>query len=170
MKKSHTLQIFKKVIWKESLQYAHQPNGIAERAVQTVKKDWKPDLRASFQSFLQRILLTHKNRSSAHRNTPARLIFGNFLMLPALVDFEMGQPLFYRAIALMLDFTPLYLVRKGTSNCGLQPKEESPNKPLSLYTDIIKKLPTNYSYRPLSQLTCRNMFQKSYNDILVLKI
>ena len=87
--------------WKklQSRQYAPRSNGIAERAQQTVKKAWKPDLRVSFHSFLQRIILTHRNTTNAHGDTAALLIFGKSLRLPAVVDFEIGQPILDRATA-----------------------------------------------------------------------
>ena len=55
----------------------------------------KPELGVCFYSFLQGIFLTHRNSTKAHGDTPARLTFGESWILPAVVDFEIGQPMFF---------------------------------------------------------------------------
>ena len=53
-----------------SPQYAPRSNGNAERAVHLVDeamRTWKSNWRVSFNSFLQWILLTHRNTTNAHR-------------------------------------------------------------------------------------------------------
>ena len=67
-------------------------NGIAERAVQTVKRSiqaWSPDLNVSFGAFLQRALKTHRNTSKTRRKTPVELLLGRKVRLPAVTDFDL---------------------------------------------------------------------------------
>ena len=57
----------------ESPIYNPRNNGLAERAVQTVKKAmraWNSSHRVSFHAFLQRVLFTHRNTSSTRGKTP----------------------------------------------------------------------------------------------------
>ena len=63
----------------ESPIFHQRANGIAERAVQTVKRAiqaWCPNLNASFGAFLQRALTTHRNTSKTRGKTPVELLLG----------------------------------------------------------------------------------------------
>ena len=63
----------------ESPTYNPRSIGLAELAVQTVKegmRTWTSSLRVSFLSFLQQVLFTHSNTSSARGKTPSEVLLG----------------------------------------------------------------------------------------------
>ena len=71
----------------ESPIYHPRANGIAERAVQTVKRGiqaWSPNLNVSFGAFLQRALMTHRNTSKTRGKTPVELLLGRKIRLPTV--------------------------------------------------------------------------------------
>ena len=72
----------------ESLIYQPRANGIADRAVQTVKRAIEassPNLNVSFGVFLQRALMTHRNTSKTRGKTPVELLMGRKVRLPAVL-------------------------------------------------------------------------------------
>ena len=72
----------------ESLIYHPRANGIAERAVQTVKRAvqaWSPNLNVSFGTFLQRALMKHRNTSKTRGITPVELLLECKVRLPAVL-------------------------------------------------------------------------------------
>ena len=76
----------------ESLIYHPRANGIAERAVQTVKRAtqaWSPNLNVSFGAFLQRAMMTYRNTSKTRGKTPVELLLGRKIRLPAVTDFDL---------------------------------------------------------------------------------
>ena len=78
----------------ESPIYHPRANGIAERAVQTVKRAiqaWSPNLNVSFGAFLHRVLMTHRNTSKTLGKTPFELLVGRKVRLPAVIDFDLCE-------------------------------------------------------------------------------
>ena len=83
----------------ESLIYHPRANGIAERAVQTVKwaiQAWSPNLNASFSAFLQRALMTHRNTSNTRVKTPVELLLGRKVRVPAVTDFDLCERVLFK--------------------------------------------------------------------------
>ena len=83
----------------ESPVYHPRANGLAERAVQTVKRAlqaWSPNL-VSTGAFMQRALMTHRNTSKTRSKTPVELLLGRRVRLPAIVDFDLCEPILFKA-------------------------------------------------------------------------
>ena len=73
----------------ESIIEHPRANGLAERAVQTVKRAlqaWSPNPNVSFGAFLQMTLMTHRNTSKTRGQTPVELLLGRSVRLPAIAD------------------------------------------------------------------------------------
>ena len=82
----------------ESPVYHPRANGLAERAVQTVKlalQAWSPNLNVSFGAFLQRALMTHHNTSKMGSKTPVELLLGRRGRLPGIADFDFCEPILF---------------------------------------------------------------------------
>ena len=80
----------------ESPVYHPRTNGVAEIAVQTVKRAfqaWSPNLDVSFGAFLQRALTTHRNTSRTRGETPVELLLGRRVRLSAIADFDLCEPI-----------------------------------------------------------------------------
>ena len=75
----------------ESPPYFPQANGLAERAVRTVKSalsTWKESVyHKDFNTFLQRILFHHRVSSFSRGKSPAEIVFGRQLRVP-IVSFS----------------------------------------------------------------------------------
>ena len=111
----------------ESPIYNPRSNGLAERAVQSVKKAmraWNSSLCVSFLAFLQRVLFTHRNTSSARGKTPSEVLLGRKLRLPAVINYSIGDRVVFRAGPHATSFPARYVVRKG-NNTSCLTKEDS---------------------------------------------
>jgi hypothetical protein len=74
--------------------YSPRSNGLAERAVQTVKtamKAWNSSM-GPFDQFLMRVLFNHRNMFSSTRgSSPAKILLGRELRMPIFTRFAVGQ-------------------------------------------------------------------------------
>jgi transposase InsO family protein len=105
--------------------YHPRANGLAERAVQTVKRAmtaWQPSLRVSFHAFLQRVLFTHRNTSNARNKTPAELLIGRQLRLPAVISYPLCDNVLFRAGPKTATSPATYIMRKGTNTAWICPE------------------------------------------------
>ena len=108
---------------RESPVYHSRANGLAERAVQTVKRAlqaWSPNLNVSFGSFLQRALMTHRNTSKTRRKTPVELLLGRIVRLPAIADFEFCEPILFKANEKTKTVPAIFIIRKGLNTSFIQ--------------------------------------------------
>ena len=102
----------------ESPVYNPRSNGLAERAVQTVKKAmraWNSSLRVSFHAFL----FTHRNTSSVRGKTPSEVLLGRKMRLPAVINYPIGERVVFRAGPHTDSFPARYVVRKGNNTAWL---------------------------------------------------
>lgn len=84
----------------ESPVYFPKSNGLAERAVQTVKnslKGWKHNTaHVDFNSFVQRVLFHHRISSVSRGLSPAELMFGRRLRTPIVSRFQQGENVWFQ--------------------------------------------------------------------------
>ena len=122
--------------WRESLGikkiespvYHLRANGLAERAVQTVKRAlqaWSPNLNVSFGAFLQRALMTHRNTSKTRSKTPVELLLGRRVRLPAIADFDLCEPILFKANENTKAVPASFIIRKGLNTSFIQPENSA---------------------------------------------
>ena len=117
----------------ESPIYNPRANGIAERAVQTVKRAiqaWSPNLNVSFGIFLQRALMTHRNTFK----TRAKLK----VELPAVTDFDLCERVFFKPTNSSPTVPATFIIRKGKNTSFIQP--ENSNKTVLVSDNQIARL------------------------------
>ena len=112
----------------ESPVYHPRANGLAERAVQTVKRAlqaWSPNLNVSFGAFLQRALMTHRNTSKTRSKTPVELLLGRRVRLAAIADFDLCEPILFKANENTKTVTATTIIRKGLNTSFIQSKHSA---------------------------------------------
>ena len=100
----------------ESPAYFPRANGLAERAVQTVKramKAWHKGLRVSFDLFLCRILSVHHATSLARGKSPAEILLGRNIRIPFVADFATGDIVMYKPSTSHTPREVKYVIPKG---------------------------------------------------------
>ena len=112
----------------ESPVYHPRANGLAERAVQTVKRAleaWSPKLNVSFGAFLQRALMTHRNNSKTRSKTPVELVLGRRMRLPAIADFDLCETILFKANEKTKTVPSNFIIRKGLNTSFKQPENSA---------------------------------------------
>ena len=128
----------------ESPVYQPRANGLAERAVQTVKRAlqaWSPTLSVSFGAFLQKTLMTHRNTSKTRSKTPVELLLGRRVKLPAIADFDLCEPSLFKANTKAKTVPATFIIRKGLNTSFIQPILVSDNQIARLDEDSVKTEP-----------------------------
>ena len=108
----------------ESLVYHPRANGLAERAVQTVKRvlqPWDPNLNVSFAAFLQRARMRHRNTSKARSKAPVELLLGRRVRLPTIAEFNLCEPSLFKVKEKTKTVHATIIIRKGL-NTSFSPK------------------------------------------------
>ena len=89
------------VLKRESPAYFPRSNGLAERAVQTVKRALKAydevQAHQSFNEYLQKVLFHHRVSSCSRGVSPSELVFGKKLRVPIVSPYEQGQAMWYKS-------------------------------------------------------------------------
>ena len=116
-------------------------NGIAERAVQTVKRAiqaWSPNLNVSFGAFLQRALMTHRNTSKTRGKTLVELLLGRKIRLPAVTDFDLCERVLFKPTNSSPTVPATFTIRKGMKTSFIQ--LENSNKTVLVSGNQIARL------------------------------
>ena len=108
----------------ESPVYHPRANGLAERAVQTLQA-WSPNLNVSFGAFLQRALMTNRNTSKTRSKTPVELLLGRRVRLPAIADFDLCEPILFKANENTKAVPATFIIRKGLNTSFIQPENSA---------------------------------------------
>ena len=112
----------------ESSVYRPRANGLAERAVQTVKwalQACSPNLSVSFGAFLQRALMTDRNYSKTSGKNPVELLLGRRVRLPAIADFDLCEPILFKANEKTKTVPATFIIRKGLSPSFILPENSA---------------------------------------------
>ena len=112
----------------ESPVYHPRSNGLAERAVQTVKRvlqAWSPNLNMSFGEFLQRALTTNRNTSKTKSKTPVELLLGRRVRLPAIADFDLCEPILFKANEKTKTVPATFIIRKRLNTFFIHPENSA---------------------------------------------
>ena len=123
----------------ESPIYHPRANGIAERAVQTVKRatqECSSNLNVSFGDFLQRALMTHRNTSETRDKTPVELLLGHKIRLPAVNDFDLFERVLLKPTNSSPTVPSAFIICKKMYTLFIQP--ENSNKTVFVSDNQIK--------------------------------
>ena len=107
----------------ESPPYFPRANGLAERAVRTLKSalvTWKESVyHSDFNTFLQRVLFHHRISAFSRGKSPAEIIFGRQLRVPVVSRFQQGEPVWYKPAEKLAPRSSVYLMTKGQNTSWL---------------------------------------------------
>ena len=109
----------------ESPVYHQRTNGLAERATQTVKRAlqaWSSNLNMSIGAFLQRALMAHHNTSKTRSKTPAEVLLGRKVRLPATADFNLCEPILFKANEKTTTVPATFIIKKVLNTSFIQPE------------------------------------------------
>ena len=112
----------------ESPIYHPRANGLAERAVQIVKRAlqaWSPNPNVSFGAFLQRALMTHRKTSKTSGKTPVELLLGRRVRLPALAEFDLCEPILFKANEKTKTVPATFIIKKSLNTSFKQPENSA---------------------------------------------
>ena len=125
----------------ESPIYQPRANGIAEQAVQTVKRAiqaWSPNLNVSFGAFLQQALMTHRNTSKTRGKTPVELLLGRKVRLPAVTDFDLCERVLFKPTNSSPTVPATFIILEAMNTSFIQP--ENSNKTVLVSDNQIARL------------------------------
>ena len=108
--------------------YHPRANGIAERAVQTVKRAiqaWSPILNVSFAFFQQRALMTHRNTSKTRGKTPVELLLGLKIRLPAVTGFDLCERVLLKPTNSSPTVPATFIISKGMNTTFILPENSN---------------------------------------------
>ena len=100
-----------------SPEYRPQSNGLAERAVRTIKdalKCYNP-AKCSAQAYLHRLLFVHRNSANRDTKTPSDLMLGRTVRCPILSSFQLMEKVLYRPRKSEPPLLARFLYRQGAN-------------------------------------------------------
>ena len=149
----------------ESTVYLPRGNGLAERAVQTVKRAVQarsPNLNESFGVFLQRALMTHRNISKTSGKAQVELLLGRRVRLPAIADFDLCEPNLFKANVKTKPVPASFIIRKGLNTSFIQ-AENSARTILVSGNQIARRDEDNVKTEPAVEETISQSEQQLQN-------
>ena len=102
--------------------YSPRNNGLAESAVQTMKRSLKfynKDIGCSLTTYIDKVLFSHRNSSNARGDTPAKLLLGRNLRNPVVGFYEVGEKVLYKPTSNHEPKELTYIIRKGRNTAWL---------------------------------------------------
>ena len=103
-------------------------NGLAERAVQTVKRAlqaWSSNLNLSLGAFLKSALMTHCNTLKTRSKTLVQLPLGRRVRLPEIADFELCEPILFKANEKTKTVPATFIISKDLNKSFIQPENST---------------------------------------------
>ena len=149
----------------ESTVYPPRGNGLAERAVQTVKRAVQarsPNLNESFGAFLQRALMTHRNISKTRGKVQVEILLGRRVRLPAIADFDLCEPNLFKANEKTKPVPASFIIRKGLNTSFIQ-AENSARTILVSGNQIARRDEDNVKTEPAVEETISQSEQQLQN-------
>ena len=86
---------------------------------------WCPNLKGSFGALLQMKLMTHRNTSQTRSKTPVELLLGRRVRLPAIADFDLCEPILFKANEKKKTVSATIIIRKDLNTSFIQPKNST---------------------------------------------
>ena len=108
--------------------YHPRANGLAERAVQTVKRAlhaWSLNLNVSIGACLLRALMTHRNTSKTRSKAPVEHLLRRSVRLPAIADFVLCETILFKANEKTKTVPATFIFRNGLNTSLIQPKNST---------------------------------------------
>ena len=137
--------------------YSPRSNGLAERAVQTLKKSlnfYNKQLGCSLPTYIDKVLFSHRNSSTAKGATPAKLLMGRSLRTPIIGFYDIGERVIYQPTINHQPKELSYNNRKGRNTAWLH---DNNNRAILASDSQIGPLPSNQEVKqePLDVSTCQ---------------
>ena len=120
--------------------YSPRSNGLAERAVQTMKRSLKfynKNIGCTLSTYIDKVLFSHRNSSNARGSTPAKLLLGRSLRNPILGFYDVGEKVIYKPTVNHEPRELTYIIRKGRNTAWLHDN----NRPILASDGQIAPLP-----------------------------
>ena len=69
--------------------------------------------------------MTHRNTAKTRGKTPVELLLGRKVRLPALADFDLCEPILFKANEKTKTVPPTFIIRKGLNTSFMQPENSA---------------------------------------------
>ena len=125
---------------------------------------WSPNLNVSFGAFLQRALMTHRNSSKTRSKTPVELLLGRRVKLPAIADFDLCEPILFKANETTKTVPATFIIRKGSKKSFIQP-ENSTRTILVSDNQIARLDEDNVKTKPVEETIFQSEQQLQNTDV-----
>ena len=83
---------------------------------------WSPNHNVLVGAFLLRAKMTHRNISKMRSKTAVELLLGRRLRLPVIADFDLCEPILFKANEKTKTVLATFIIRKGLNTSFIQPE------------------------------------------------